>query len=306
MPPENNPPIDPTQGKQQDSDIHLKQIRTFQGDVAEALGRQEESLVSIQRHEQARQDPRNSPEAITRRKKQQQFVLFFLGSIVLFAIAGGGAWYTYQEFVRKSATPIIAGPDNRFFSTNNSQELLVATSTRTNFLTLLQGATGGVPAGTLSHIVVKRRTTVDELVSTEWFFKTLAIRAPGSLVRAFDPLFMFGAVGTESTTTPSSVFLIIKLSSFENAYAGMLDWENGIVQDLGPLFKTSEKLMGVSSEATFLDLTDKNKDMRVLVTTEGEVLLIYSFFENEYLIITDDLTTMRTLIDRLTREKLSR
>jgi len=143
------------------------------------------------------------------------------------------------------------------------------------------------------------------LLRTSEFLEILNSQAPGNLVRAFDPLFMFGSFKGSLATDETSTFLIIKLASFENAFAGMLAWEEHLAEDLGPLFATATLFKNVAPESTFVDVIDRNKDIRMLMLGEQPVLL-YSFFDNNLLIITDHIETMRTLVDRLTREKLSR
>ena len=75
--------------------------------------------------------------------------------------------------------------------------------------------------------------------------------------------------------------------------------------DIGPLFSTALLLRDIPSESVFIDITDRNKDIRAL-TYEEQPILLYSFFDSKMLIITDNIETLRTVIDRLTREKLSR
>ena len=113
---------------------------------------------------------------------------------------------------------------------------------------------------------------------------------------------MFGSIGEN----PRSHFAIFKLKSFENAFAGMLEWESNIQRDIGPIFPTWEYARNLDPNTPFRDVATRNKDARVLATAEGEVALLYSFFDNNILIVTDNLGTLRTLIDRLTREKLLR
>ncbi|OHB10841.1 MAG: hypothetical protein A3G05_02330 [Candidatus Zambryskibacteria bacterium RIFCSPLOWO2_12_FULL_45_14] len=265
----------------------LKQIRTFQGDVAEALQRQQESLVSIQRAEHLK---RGSIEPSGDDQTRKQSLFLILGSLLLFALGSAGAWYAYNAFIDKTRTPPIAVPVNRFITSNTEVNLdITASSSRDVVISAISGAAGNVPGNELHHIQVP--------LSSSEFFQTLGSRAPGSLVRAFDPLFMFGALG-------QSNFLIIKLASFENAFAGMLLWEKNMAQDIGPLFTTAPLLKSIPVGATFTDVTDRNKDMRMLAI-EGKSILLYSFFDNNMVIITDSIETLRTLIERLTREKLS-
>ncbi len=270
----------------------LKQIRTFQGDVAEALRREQRSLVSIQQAEHLRKgstlSATDTPSENTQRKKE--FFFLFLGSLILFVLGTVGAWYAYNEFVRRTVTPIMTAPANRFVSANIETNITLTATSREALINTLSEAVRDAPSGELVHINFP--------LSTAEFLEMLGAQAPGSLIRAFDPLFMFGAFG-------ESTFLIIKLVSFENAFAGMLAWEENLSRDIGPLFSTAELAKNVAPESTFTDVTDKNKDIRMLALGDQPVLL-YSFFDNNMLIITDHLETLRILMDRLTREKLSR
>jgi len=270
----------------------LKQIRTFQGDVAEALQRERESLVSIQQAEHLKKSsaPPAASTSSESSKRRTEFFLLFLGSLVLFILGTVGVWYAYNEFVSGAAVPIITAPVNRFISADTETNLTLTAVSRETLINTIINAVGNVPIGELKHINLS--------LSTSEFLQSLESRAPASLIRAFNPLFMFGAFG-------ESAFLIIKLTSFENAFAGMLAWEKNLGQDIGPLFATAKSLANLPPGSVFTDITDKNKDVRALASGD-QLVLLYSFFDNNMLIITDRIETLRTLIDRLTREKLSR
>ena len=213
-----------------------------------------------------------------------------LGSLLLFTIGGLGAWYAYGEYMKKSSTPVIVVPSNRFVSTNSQIELKPTTLSREALINAISDAAKDTPEGELKHLTLN--------LSTDKFLETLGSRAPSNLIRAFDPLFMIGVFGRSN-------FLIIKLESFENAFAGMLAWEEDMRTDIGPIFATAERLRSAPPETTFTDITDKNKDIRTF-SPDGEPILLYSFFDNSLLIITDNIETMRVLVDHMTREKLSR
>ena len=284
-------------------ETHLKQIRTFQGDVAEALQKEHSSLISIQQAEQLKKNS-VQPDTNTSRKNSNNRIesfYLFIGSVLLLSLGVVGTWYAYNEFVKRSATPIITAPANRFISVDTEANISLATDSREVLIKTLSDAIQDVTAREMRHVIFTKQmgtTETSYLFPTSEFFKILKTRTPASLIRALDPLFMFGAFG-------KSTFLIIKLSSFENAFAGMLAWEKNLSQDIGPLFATAELSRDIPLESVFTDVTDKNKDVRVLAL-KGQQVLLYSFFDNNMLIITDNIETLRVLIDRLTREKLSR
>ena len=299
MPPEDKKLT--TDNQQQNQEPSLKQIRTFQGDVAEALKRQQESLVSIQRTEQMRRGtaPITDTASINARRKDIFFLV--LGSLFLFALGTVGTWFAYNEFSRKTSTPTITAPANRFISSNAENDLDLSTVTsRESLINALTLSTENIPPRELHHFILKKKSPLglDYVLPTEEFLKILESHAPSALVRAFDPLFMFGSFG-------ESTFLIIKLASFENAFAGMLSWERDLGRDLGPIFFTAPLFRNDSGALVFIDTVDRNKDIREL-KIGAQTALLYSFFDNNMLIITDNIETLRTLVDRLTREKLSR
>ncbi len=255
----------------------LKQIRTFQGDVATALERQRESLVSIQRAEVAKGGAAPS--------RGGRPIIFFFGAFLLLALGALGAWFAYNEYLRKTAPPEMVAPESRFIPAEES-ERLDNTLPRESLFAAITPA----ESGKLKHIIL-------DTTSAE-FLEKLESRAPGSLVRALEPEFMLGALG-------QSRFLIFRLASFENGFAGMLKWEESLAQDLGPLFSTKALLTNIGPESVFKDTVSKNKDARVLYSSTTPVIL-YSFFDNRMLIITENFGTLETLIERLTRELLLR
>ncbi len=272
----------------------LKQIRTYQGDVADALKKQRESLFSIQQREQAKKTGSTRPTISPDRKRQ--LISLSIWSLVLMGLGTLGGWYAYNEFVRKTTTPPLEVPANRFIFAGAEAEITLSENSRQSLIKELTDAARGTTRGEVKHIVVKSPEGM--LLTTKELLETLETTAPGYLVRAFAPLFMYGALGENN-------FLIIKLDSFENAFAGMLAWEKTLSREIGPLFSTASLIQNMGPEESFSDLTDKNKDIRVL-SVGGNRVLLYTFFESDVLIITESLEATRILVDRLTQEKLSR
>lgn len=294
--------MDPIQGGESKNPENpsLKQIRTFQGDVVEALQKQRGSLVSIQQAERSKRGPLQI-EAEQDNSGRKRILYLSLGSFILIVMGLGGAWYAYTAFVSRTTAPTTTVPINRLISVNDTVDLTIATTTsRQVLITKVSDALENTPEGEAKHLVLRKDGVVEtnSLYTISEFLDMIESRAPSNLVRAFKPMFMLGALG-------ESAFLIIELSSFENAYAGMLAWESTISQDIGPIFPTSDLLRNVPPETLFIDITDRNKDVRALQQGE-EMLLVYSFLEKEALVISDDLLTLRAVVDRLTREKLSR
>lgn len=323
MPPENNSqPATNKENKGQEPGISpLRRIRTYQGDIAEALKKQDASLVSIQRAEEERRRASKKPPAkptkpqqtqveekhpakptkapkrppTEEEKRRKRFLLLLSGGVALVLIGGIFIWFSYGEFISQITAPKLDVPESRLITSDSLESVDALPSSRQELINTLLISISDTEFDKIRHVSLP--------VSTSRLFEVLSTNAPGSLLRSFEPLFMWGSYW-------ESPFLIIKLSSFENAYAGMLNWEKDMYEDIGEIFVPDKfrDLLATSTTQTipeFVDITDRNKDIRALVK-DGETLLMYSFFDNKMLVITDDISAMRVLIDRLNREKLSR
>ncbi len=293
--PEVEIPIEP----QTPSASPLKQIRTFQGDIANALNAQKESLFSIQQQETLKRASGGTvpSTSIDDSGPRKEFFFLIVGSLALISLGLTGAWYGYQEFLRRSAAPLIATPETRFLPSQESLTLNAVGLSRETLLIKTAEESLGVPETEIKHFILRNgASSTAPLTTTAELFQVLKTSAPGNLVRAFEPLYMLGSLG-------QSRFLLIKLSSFENAFAGMLSWEQSLPQDLVPLMGTAPYLQNIESNSVFKDIVWKNKDVRVIYASTTPALM-YSFFDNQMLIITDSFNTLETLLDRLTRELL--
>ena len=134
----------------------LKQIRTFQGDIATALEKQRESLFSIREQEAAKKDgiPQafSSEEEISKRRRQ--IVMLFLGSFLLIGVGGLVAWFGYQEFLRRSAPPVIITPESRFIPANSSSSLNLGETSREVVLEQINKSLAGTASNELRHIIL--------------------------------------------------------------------------------------------------------------------------------------------------------
>lgn len=288
-----------TQPEEKYNPEDLKQIRTYQGDVAEALGRQNESLISIQQAEALKRREAGESLPSQNESRRKDFLYLFIGSAFFIIVGAIGAWYGYKEVVRRSAPPLITKPETELVTPNSEVILDITGKNREAFASSMNTLTADLGEAELKHVDVRNgASSLASSTPTAQFLNILEVRAPGSLVRAFSPIFMLGGLGEEQ-------FIIIRLSSFENAFAGMLSWEGDMAEDLIPIFANANSLQANGEGNVFKDVIVKNKDVRVLEAA-GEPVLLYTFFDNNMLIIGESYKTLEILMERLTREKLSR
>jgi hypothetical protein len=290
--------------KESDKHTPLKQIRTYQGDMADAIRTQNESVVSIQRMEEVKHRKEEVIDTVVK-KERSRFLLFLLGTMILTVGATAGGWFTYQEFNRRIGPPFVEIPSNRLIPSLREVRIDASKLSRDSLIDAVRSELSllTVPEREVMHLVLTDGEGESApLFPIEKFFATLKTSAPGSLVRALDPLFMIGAIEEESP----SVFLIIRLDSFENTFAGMLSWEKSLVGDIGPLFNTADELKGLEPGTAFEDAIIKNKDVRAIYNMQDKLLLVYSYYDTSTLIITDNAETLSSIIARLNAGKLSK
>lgn len=283
----------------------LKQIRTFQGDVANALQTQRESLYSIHQTEKLKQASGGTvPDKTAHDNRSGQFIMLLLGSLVLISLGGAGAWFAYNQYLIKTAPPLIATPQSRFIVPQSTTEIDTSLLSRDEFINAINENSSRLAPNELKHLVLRvGKGDLAPLMTTGQFFTTLQSTAPGNLVRALHPIFMIGSLGRHR-------FIIFNILSYDNSFGGMLNWEKAMPTDIGPIFETSSLLQNITFQSIFRDVVSKNKDVRVLSTpttaeaTSMAPVLMYSFFDNKKLIITDSLETLEILMDRLTAELL--
>jgi hypothetical protein len=155
---------------------------------------------------------------------------------------------------------------------------------------------------------------------------------PGAFVRSLGPTFVAGFYNNNSIWQP---VIITRIDSYENAFSGMLAWENTLVEDFSPFFKTvpvpvaastptstpsssststpkaapsvkqsaaasSTTLTAASSKNTFTDEIVANKNARVLSNAKGAKIMYYAFFDKKTLIIAGSIDALKEVFARLT------
>lgn len=286
----------------------LPQIRTFQGDMANAIDKQHESVVSIHRAEENRREamktlgPKETENPESEGSKRA--LIFALLTLILAGLGALGAYYAYITYQERVAPPIILTPPNQFISAAKVEEVDASTLSRQAVIGVLaieRSRERG--ASEITQINLLRGTEPGaDLLDSNGLMTRLAVNASQPLLRAMGDMFMLGVLGSD----PSHTFLIIEINSFENAFPGMLEWEARMAADILPLFTDEARLEEVPTATPWRDAVIQNRDTRVLKDIAGNTALIYAFFENKLLIITDNETSFRTIADRLESQKLTR
>ena len=150
-------------------------------------------------------------------------------------------------------------------------------------------------------------SSTKRLLTAKEFITLMKFYIPDIITRTLLPDYMVGMFSFDKNLP----FIILKTSYFENAYAGMLSWENDIEKDFQVLFRLSgyENSGGILAELTptaskkFTDAVIVNKDVRLLRNEAGEIILLYGIIDKETIIITVNDASFKEIISRLYKEK---
>jgi hypothetical protein len=165
--------------------------------------------------------------------------------------------------------------------------------------------------GLVARLEVLAPSSTPAEMDAQTFLQTIAPAIPQMLLPTIEPQFLLGAHSYEE----NEAFLILKVDSYETAYAGMLAWEATIQSDLSPLFDRTPSPHIQNSNATttpatttpqliqtsFADQVVENHDARVIANRSGDILLLWTFLDRGTIVITNNDATLREVISRLSQ-----
>ncbi len=304
----------------------IKPLVTYEDDMAETLRKQQESIISINLAEKKRREE-NGEERGSLEESDSVRRIMLVASIVLVLAGLGIVGYFYYSrtktvvLVKPVAAPALITLDatKNIDGSNLNRDRLVriVTDARTS----IAQPNGSITDLHLTEDPQGTKTPVDIGV----LFPLIAPTAPAALTRAFDTPYLFGIY----SAAQNSPFIIVKVASFEHAFAGMLEWEKNMSDDLGPLFfnttptdsSASLNLTNILATSTtsstpaqivspqtgaFEDLVIKNKDTRILRDSERNIVLIYSFLDKNTLLITTSDDVFKNVLNKFVNSKLVR
>jgi len=235
----------------------VKSIRTYESDIAETVGKNKESVISIGVKEQTKRQE----QGIVLEKKSSNRTLLYFSLFLIVAgvlIIGMFVWYSKQPHapeLKEIVTSIIV----------SDKEVPSSATDKAGIISALAESAGEKDG--ITEIKFGAKTTED-------LFRVLTSGAPASLIRALGDEYMLG-------TAHDKVFLIVRVDSFDQAFAGMLEWEKLLPENLGSLFSESSNPTG-----SFTDTIVRNRDTRSLKDASGKTLLLYSFLDSKTLLFT--------------------
>jgi hypothetical protein len=317
----------------------VRPLQTFQGDIESLVGESQVSVVSIAAAEANRRgkEPLNPQEAPLNQEAGSRLrkVGIVAASAALIAVALGIGAYI---FLRLQPVPLAQQAPSPFMLVDDTATVaLEPGETRASLMQKLANAKSGVhlSLGLVERLQVAEPTAAGDAlqeVGAPEFLQLLAPAIPPALVRTIEPQMLLGVHSFDE----NQAFMILKADSYETAYSGMLAWEATMRGDLSPLFTrtppvrpaealvvpaaaiatstastTTSTTAPVATEdgtanaqffvGNFIDQVVENHDARVVLNSNEDILLLWTFLDRSTIVITTNANTLREVISRISQ-----
>lgn len=328
-------------------DPSIKKLRTYESDVAEIMSHRNISAASIAIAEKKRNEqiiyPNNNDETSQQEEPQAQkntstshstskFFLILI-SFVFIVVGIGGAYYFYKKSIFGSGSTVLTvnpTPTNNSIITTDSKATLNISGMDPNAIvaSIKNEFQKDQKPNSIKEIVINDG---QNKVAAPRMIDFMDIDAPDILKRSLTNDWILG-VNNDSANN-KDIFVIAQTNFFQNAFAGMFQWESVMADDLklflsngayqgivnapkatstitvkGPIINVTVTDNSVSEGNTesystlrgqFEDYTIMNKDVRVFKTKEGKILFFYSFINNSTIVVASKEQTLVEILNRL-------
>lgn len=306
----------------------IKPLRTYETDVAEALARRKSSKASIAIAENKKvtgeerisnvssdmQAAEATSDATT--SKHSPFslakTLYILLSLILVGAGAYGGYYLYTVSPLFSVMQQSGGKPAQVQNTNKSLvpsdsrvtvSLDGADQTQVAQLVMAELAKQQTP-GSVRDIYLTRTDTVTGVkgqIAPSDIAGIMDLGIPDVLARTIKTGWMLGVYTDQGGV--NTLFVAAKTDFFQNAFAGMLQWEPSMADDLSPYL---DPLAQNNVSGRFIDEIIKNKDVRTFIANDGRTLFTYSFLDNATLVMSQDTGALQEVIIRLENQAFVR
>ncbi len=281
-------------------------VHTLKQDLQDLSREQKVSLVravALEEDRRAHDSKELETPAVQQRSKRTFAILF---ATLLFLTIGGGILFVALSAMRAPTNlpPSLNVPSLLF--AEDIVPLPLTGNSSTNLRATLEAARSNStqPLGAMTRIVPITSVRGEDGVQREAvatfaeFMKSLNANIPSDLLRALSDDFFLGLHSIDE----NAPLLVIPVTAYDRAFAGMLTWEKSLNADLGQPFTILPPLMltnGIVETRAFQDLIIRNHDVRALKDDRGEIQLYYAFPNQDVLVIAESPYSFVEILSRL-------
>jgi len=287
-------------------------IRTYKSDIESTIGANHLSSINIaiaeneKMHSQLKAAP--VEEAPAGDYSRNKIIIFASVILIVLGIIGVSLVFLSRSQNPNTTTPVQELP--ALITTEYKDELNVNSIATGKFTSALSSKLNDIqiPVNNFYNPYITIGTsTARRLITSSEFVSLLGLKMPDLIARTILPDFMVGMYFWSGQNMP---FIILKTSYFENAYAGMLAWENNLEKDFQVLFRLPGYEMAGNILAALTPTTSKkfedtvivNKDVRLLRDANKNIVLLYGIINKDTIVITVSDNAFKGIVDRLNKE----
>lgn len=257
-------------------------LRTFRSDSAKYVKEKGISLIDVAASQSKQRTLLRDEKRKEGRGINFSAIILPIVIVIVLAGAGVGGFFIFKNLQKPETTtyvlskpPIVA--DEEIETTLSGFQKLIEGSVKTNRLIYLP--------------IIKQSEEPKRLVTVREFFNNFGIIPASDLMSDFENNFMLSVFHS----TQNWPILIFKVKSYDRTFAGMMRWERDMPADFKKIFPLEPQSF---KDMSFTDKEIKNQDARVLYNEGGEPVLMYSFFNRNYLIITTGEDALKEIFRR--------
>ena len=300
-----------------------KPLRTYESDVADVLAKKNISTTNIAMAENRRKsgsdrigssDSKNSNPGDQGKSNVASYlednssdttkkILIAVAGLILIGVGVLGAFYFYN-MSPLSAKPTVkdtAPVQTSIIPTDSKVAIPINSTSASNIVSSIKAEISKPQTNnTIKEIFFTQNTTDQKFnISASDALTFAGINPPNILTRSLSNDWMLGVYTNNSGV--KDFFVVTTINYFQNAFAGMLQWESVMPDDLRQYLPINGVLKG-----SFVDRIIQNRDVREFVTSDNKVLFLYSFVDNTKLVITGSESTLMEILSRLEQKDFVR
>ena len=237
--------------------------------------------------------------------------------IISLALIAGGAYagyYLYKksplslvQFTAPKPTQAPGGvviTSKSIFQPDKQIKISIDGKNKNQIISAIRNEIGKVgQENTIEEVVLTKSTdTATTKVTANELQDILKIEAPSLVTRSLADDYMLGVYN--GIGGQKNFFVITTNNFFQNTFAGMIEWEKNIPEDIKDYLYSGTNQFTL--KGTYKDKIVRNKDVREYISDNDHVIFLYSFLSNDKLIITNDELALENIIIRLEKNTFVR
>lgn len=278
--------------------IDLPRLRTLETDTAEAVRREHASVISVAVQEAKKKEAVEQGAVV---QKSKNTVVIIISSILITL----GILTPILFYVTSRNAALITQPKNELstsliYAEKRTGIEQLANTTPDQIIEKIKTETSQPKTDNqFEEIIIVRKDAAGKStpLKAQEFMTLIGAHTPDIVLRTLEDKYMLGIAPTGNGGAP---FIIMRTDLFENAFSGMLTWENSLVSDFSRIFPID--ISGERNNLTFRKWSDElsqNRQIRDVKDDQGNVILVYYIFDKKSIVITTNTEALQLIIQRL-------